>query len=396
MKAIVFAAVFCLFASTVMGMQYPQTYAKLQRIAGTKFGKSILETIQVELQTKEDPRPTILTLIQELIDETNQAQAAHDARIERERQACTTEQEHLAGEIERLDAAIKADTITLGQKETALEEGEANRDAKEQEISGYEAEITRLDNQRASEQAEYEKRDAKYAKLLEVLRKVRQYIQTRLDTRYETGAFLQKKATTEIYNSLAEIKETVSSASFAIQSPGYARMISFIASKAQQALSETPGEADAYSEKRFGDILSVIDDLIAKFEGERKDNSDLNDSNIALYNKNRGIVENDLSDARGDLSVINQNIEALRVAISSLNGRLASNKADLESSKTQLENSKERCENQENEYATLSQQRTDELALLREVKQIVQEELSGLRETTEEAIKNSDITVWTA
>jgi len=40
--------------------------------------------------------------------------------------------------------------------------------------------------------------------------------------------------------------------------------------------------------------------------------------------------------------------------------------------------------------------RTDELALLREVKQIVQEELSGLRETTEEAIKNSDITVWTA
>jgi len=102
-----------------------------------------------------------------------------------------------------------------------------------------------LDAENARRKKEYEDYLAYIAhrdELIAVLKKVKTYISTRLNTRYENPTFLEKKASTEIMNSLAQIKEKVASAEFAARSPGYAKIVSFITTKAQEALSAPNAE----------------------------------------------------------------------------------------------------------------------------------------------------------
>lgn len=232
MKNFIFVATLCLAVTFAMGMKYPQTYDKLQRIAShTKFGQTILETIQVELETSADPRPRILELINNLLKETQDAQENDDKEHKTNMDACEKEQASLNARITDLGNQITADQGYLATNQTKKGQKEEEHQGYVDEIERLKGLIEQLDTNRAKEAAAYKKRDEKFAKILEVLEKVRQYIQNRVDTRDAT--FLQKKETGDLYNSLSQIKETVTSSTFAILSPGYSRMINFIATKAQ-------------------------------------------------------------------------------------------------------------------------------------------------------------------
>jgi hypothetical protein len=63
-----FATIF--LVATTAYCHEEDTLDQLQEMANTKFGKTVLETIQVELQTNADPRPKIIQLLDELISDT--------------------------------------------------------------------------------------------------------------------------------------------------------------------------------------------------------------------------------------------------------------------------------------------------------------------------------------
>lgn len=390
MRTLVIATIFCLALTSVMGADMTKTFKELSK---SQFGKAILETMQIQLENKADFRIQINQLLQELYDQTQAAHEQEEAEWNETSTQCAATQARLTTQIEELTRIIKEAKERKAVLEDEIEDFEGQEASLETTLKNLNDQLDAENARRKKEYEDYLAYIAHRDELIAVLKKVKTYISTRLNTRYENPTFLEKKASTEIMNSLAQIKEKVASAEFAARSPGYAKIVSFITTKAQEALSAPNAEqtsyqaADAHADQRFGDIVSVIEQFIQKFQQDKEAANKQEEKNKIRHERTVADLENEIATTKVELENVRLVLNQKRSELSHVNGVIQTSEPQLAQAKAALEAKIKECEQAEKDWNKLNAQRTEEKKLLKEVQEIMAElNDSNIRERTKEVI----------
>jgi chromosome segregation ATPase len=382
MKNAFIALALVLVVSTAFASLSSETKARLQKINSNAFGKTILETIQVELQTKDDPRPSIITLLQELEQELITDQQEADAAF--------SENESSNDDI--LDG-IHEEQSSL---EDNLSDWEDQQSDLEAELSGDEAELATnadlLDNYNAeldahtaaleTAQSTWDSANSRYGRILDVLGQVRAVITERLASRYN-AEFIQTSHK-QLLSNLAQVKENINAKSFKKSSPGFSKLAAFLAAKVETALKDDDDDAEV--EAALTSVVTLIDSLAQGVESERTDAQ-------AAFELAQSTFDDASSRLNNAISTTTAAIDNLDNQVTDLKARLATVTSDIASAASRLDDLNEQELTQEasfaqlqDAYRTSTHDRTDQLQLIQEVLEIVQNQLTGLRQYAEDYI----------
>jgi chromosome segregation ATPase len=385
MKNAFVALALVLVLSTAFAHKSHNTKSRLNKIAMTNFGKTILETISVEFTTSDDPRPRILEILRELETETISAQAAADAdfKVASDRHAnfLDATNSDLASTSESLNNNLANQndwSNTLEEKRQSLESAEAS-------LADLQKRSDDADTNRATEQETWEAADNKAQTIIDVLNQVRSVITQRLNTRMDSE-FLQH-AHKEIMGTFSQVKETVHSKAFKKLSPGFSKMVGFITMKVESALKQDI-DADKDATDGLTQIIDVIDSILA---GVQETKAAANDHN----NQAKEIYESVHEDLTSQISTVTSNVDNLKNEISTLEGNLTAVAGDIERQQTHIAELNQALIDEsgswadcDSKYSASTHDRTDQLEVLKEVEDIVVNQLSGLHAYAEDYIAN--------
>jgi len=357
--------------------------ASLKRLSSTKLGKTLIDTIQIELKanTEVDPRPRILQLLNEIQDETyGQIQNLND-NIAAVRDDCSSTQNQLASDINDLNSQIEAETIEQAAVSADLANLQDQYSAAVSLGQAYQAQLDALNTLRAERQAAYEHENARLQKIRSVLEQTRAFISDRLDQR-QNPSFLQRN------NVLIEVKRKVMSKEFQAAAPGWGKFINFLATKALSKLKDSP---DEQAENGLSNIINVIDDL--------QDNNNQNilarnaaeQSEVAAYESAKSNLEDVITTTNAQIASLELNIGLDQDRLTSLTAALENNNAILVNKQADLEASQQSCHQKEEEYSEAFSQRTQEAEVIQEVKQIIENHLTNLNAAVESVINSAKV-----
>lgn len=368
-------------ASTAFAALSSETKARLQKINSSAFGKTILETIQVELQSKDDPRPRIITLLQELeqelITDQQEADAGHDADVETNDSITSSITNELASLADNL-ATWEDQQESL---EEELEQNRADLATQGDLLDTYESELEAATAARETNQATWEAQDAKYARVLEVLGQVRSIITERLASRYNSE-FIQTSHK-ELLSNLAQVKENINHKSFKKASPGFAKLANFLAVKVESALRD---DEDEDAEAALTTVVTLIDSISAGIEAERTSATAFNEADQAAFDETSGRLNTAISSTTASIDNLDNTITDLSARLSTVTGDIADAASRVDELNEQLLNQQASFAQLEEAYRTSTHDRTEQLQLIQEVLEIVQNQLTGLRQYAEDYI----------
>jgi len=369
------------------------TLDQLTSMANTKFGRTVLETIQLELQTKADPRPEIVRLLDDLIKDTTKQRDDNAAQYKKFKAEQEKIQKDAANRRDTATAVIEIASTNLTKAEKELGETEGLIKDAEKLIDTLKTDLKDKQAIRDKQHAHWEILDARYEKLISIFREVETILRNRIGARAgKKSSFLQKKATSEFINALAELKETITTENTETLTEGYAQLVSFIATKAQNYLTKiTPESADAEAQSGLESVVRLCVKYQTKYENDRSE-----DAHIELERKLNFTAYKDaqlqkIAVHEDELATLNRRKADLELEISNLKQTISDAKTSKAQAIEDLKNSKIALKQATDNYEALEKQLSEELTLLNKILDIVNTRLTNLRKNVEKAIINSSI-----
>jgi chromosome segregation ATPase len=159
----------------------------LKRMETSKFGKTILDTLTIQLQTS-DKMDDLVELLKSIEGQLIAEQNADDAAYSKVRNDCDAEESRLATEIAAADNRAQELTDELNEKIPLRKEKIQLQDDKEEEADQYGERIEELDHDKEERDAEWAEVAAEHDRATYVIESAKQFID-----RGFGGAFLQKE-----------------------------------------------------------------------------------------------------------------------------------------------------------------------------------------------------------
>merc|ERR1712188_181060 len=145
--------------------------------------------------------------------------------------------------------------------------------------------------------------------------------------------------------------------------------------------------ADAHADQRFGDIVSVIEQFIQKFQQDKEAANKQEEKNKIRHERTVADLENEIATTKVELENVRLVLNQKRSELSHVNGVIQTSEPQLAQAKAALEAKIKECEQAEKDWNKLNAQRTEEKKLLKEVQEIMAElNDSNIRERTKEVI----------
>jgi len=379
-----FATLF--LVATAYGAQ-DNTLDQLTSMAQSKFGRTVLETIQVQLQTKDDPRPEIVRLLDELNKDTATQKSTEEKDFAAYEKNAEAEQKRLREQIAHDEGVVKASEARLVDAKKELHAAESKIAATEKLIAAFKEVLAQKTAIRNRQHANWEIIDARYAKLISILKEVERLLRNRVSAR--KGSFIEKKADTEFSNALAELKESIAQESEDVD--GQNQIVSFLASKAQEMMNLTPEEASAEAGSGLQTVINICVKYQIKYENDREEDAHIElerKLNFTAFRDSQlqriAVQEDILATTKRQAADLEAEITDLNTRVSEANARISSNTASLKANIAAL---KQRTEDNK----TLIAQLNNELDLISTILNIVNTRLHNLRKNVEQAIIHSSI-----
>jgi len=384
MKNAFIALALVLIASTAFASHEAETKARLNKIASTSFGKTILETIQVELKSKDDPRGRIIQLLQDLEEQLIQDQATADAGFQADTDHHNSLVDDIEGELSDLSDDLAENTQLASDLQSAIDQANADLQTQNDLIDSYNTELSAAQDAWETADASWAAADQKYGRILDVLGQVRGIITQRLATRYESE-FLQS-AHNQIIGTFAQIKDSVNDKAFKRMSPGFSRLISFITMKVEAHLTQEQTDEDAEAEAELTSIVTLIDSIAAGVEQERVASGNFHDNASQAWDEASSDLNTKLSSAQSSVDNLDNQITDLSARLNTANGDISHDEDRIAQLDDQLATENAAYSALSNGYSTSTHDRTAQLELIQEVLDIVQNQLTGLRSYAEDYI----------
>jgi len=384
MKNAFIALALVLIASTAFASHEAETKARLNKIASTSFGKTILETIQVELKSKDDPRGRIIQLLQDLEEQLIQDQATADAGFQADTDHHNSLVDDIEGELSDLSDDLAENTQLASDLQSAIDQANADLQTQNDLIDSYNNELSAAQDAWETADASWAAADQKYGRILDVLGQVRGIITQRLATRYESE-FLQS-AHNQIIGTFAQIKDSVNDKAFKRMSPGFSRLISFITMKVEAHLTQEQTDEDAEAEAELTSIVTLIDSIAAGVEQERVASGNFHDNASQAWDAASSDLNTKLSSAQSSVDNLDNQITDLSARLNTANGDISHDEDRIAQLDDQLATENAAYSALSSGYSTSTHDRTAQLELIQEVLDIVQNQLTGLRSYAEDYI----------
>lgn len=300
-----------------------------------------METIQVELQSKDDPRPRIITLLQELeqelITDQEEADAGHQADADTNDEITHA----INDELETLNDNLADWEDQQDDLEAELDQDRADKATQADLLDTYNAELDAATAARETNQETWESQDARFGRVLDVLGQVRAVITERLASRYNSE-FIQTSRK-ELLSSLAQVKENINAKSFKKSSPGFSKLANFLAVKVENALRD---DEDDEAEAALTTVVTLIDSLAAGIEAERTSARDFNEADQAAFDDASSRLNNAISTATASID----NLDNL---ITDLSARLHTVTDDIAGAASRVDELNEQLLTQQASFAQL-------------------------------------------
>jgi len=332
-----------------------------------------------KLQSKDDPRPRIIELLQELeqelITDQQEADAAHSSDVD-------TNDDITGGidaELSSIDSNLSDWEDQQSDLEAELSQDQADLATQADLLDTYNSELDAATAARETNQETWEAQDAKYGKILDVLAQVRAVITERLASRYNSE-FIQTSHK-QLLSNLAQVKEHINHKNFKKASPGFSKLANFLAVKVENALRD---DEDDEAEAALTTVVTLIDSLSAGVEAERTNAQAFNEADESSFDDASSRLNTAISTATASIDNLDNLITDIQSRLSTVTADIAgaaSRKDDLNS---QLLTQQAAFAQLSDAYSASTHDRTDQLQLIQEVLEIVQNQLTGLRQYAED------------
>jgi len=374
--------------STAFASHEAETRTRLQKIAGSSFGKTILETIQVELKSKDDPRPRIISLLQDLENQLIQDQATADAGNQADTDHHNSVVSNIDGELSELSSDFNTNTQVASDTQTAIDQATADLSTQNDLIDSLNAQLSSEEDNWNNVDSTWAAADSKYTRILDVLGQVRGIITQRLATRYNTE-FLQV-AHNEILGNFAQIKESVNDKAFKKMSPGFSRLISFITMKVEAHLTQDESSEDQEAEAELTSIVTLIDSIAAGVEQEQVANNNWHSDASEHWDDVSASLGSQISNAQSSVDNLDTQLTNLNAQLATANTDISNDSDRIAQLQDQLATENAAFASLSSDYSTSTHDRTAQLELIQEVLDIVNNQLTGLRQYAEDYIAAND------
>ncbi|KAM3131450.1 hypothetical protein pb186bvf_016380 [Paramecium bursaria] len=334
--------------------QYEENY--LQQIAQSDFGKTILQTIQVELQGNSSI-DHILQLLEQLKTEINDEQDREREKSREHTQFCIDKFNEILFVIDKAGLQLARDQTQLPLALEEQKDKQRQSQDKEDQENRNNQRIQELTDERTASRREYEDRRDEQTTLIGVLREARKTF-TKLSTKkYDplAGTYSFLEISEPILVQLKKYSKQFSH--------GYGAMFDMLVEISQQ-----PGiQAD---QKGVAKIQEIIDELIESvYHVQRQELLAENVREQDFQNKKERIV---LANRKliATIALLKAKVEIITQTVLELNNDITNN-SNLSRLKAQEKNDWQKaCLDYHNGYVAATQIRTNESDILTEVIQI--------------------------
>jgi len=185
-------------------------------------------------------------------------------------------------------------------------------------------------------------------------------------------------------------KKKVQGPEFQTKTAGWGNLISFLATRALNHLRQSP---DDVANAGLAKIVRVINDIIQGLTNEVSALTSANNAAVTTYNENRGVLANSVETTRAQVAALGARLAVLNGELQGLEAAVAANTQTRQDRENDLATNIQTCADAEAAHSAFINTRNEELALIREVLEILNTDLANLRDYTEGRIVNSDINV---
>lgn len=339
----------------------------LESIRKTAFGKTVLQSLQLELKTgNKDAVDNILTLLNKLRQDEVDAQATDDADWAAESQECTDDQSGLQGDIDSANSQIEDNNNQIDLLQTSVSNSQASLDEANENLATTSSALTSLQDARAEEHTQFLQNLADTSATITALQQGKEILSALVVESDDEGAFIQKKGQPNVF---AQFTDHITSAK--LKKGKFHGFVSALLSMLSKDI--------VADQTLVNKVINLIDDLIDQLSDELTTLS-------ANESESQDVFETQQTNLNSEILNLNSNIADLQSEISINKNQildLQSDNSNLQvtvTNKTQeLADRVQSCNDDEASYNAIKEQRAGEIDVIDQVITIFETRFENVR-----------------
>ena len=334
--------VVCFVLALAAGKSFrTHSWETLVQIDNTPYGKRLLDTIQLQMQSKASV-DRILGLLEELKNDLNAQQASDNKVHEEQEQECAFEIGGYNAEIARLEGEIAAANAYLGELRPQLATVNSHLSKKLEEISLLTVRLANYEEAHRLDEEDYKRRVEDHQQALvamaQVLENVRSLVGSEAgEGKHETSVAID--AENKAYGSLIQL---------------------------------------AADQETVAKLLRNLEEIQANLESSIVNEDAAHVQAVADFNELKGRYLQTLSDLESAKNELVRNKEYLEGEIKVTEEELARDEAALKSNQQSKAAKEEQCEQWRQTYFKNSKKRSEELSVVDQLVDLLKKQLSGM------------------
>lgn len=372
MKTFALIAVLCLVA-TSFAVQEDDVLAKIRKMENSKYGKTLLDTVQLQLQS-EGPVEDLIRLLQETEAELQAEQRTDDEFINGLQDQCDADLARLVDEIQAAKNRIQQLTDELNEKIPIRDEKIRTRDEKTEFRSLINDRISELDANKILRDSEWAEELAQHDAAQYVIERAKQIIVQAL----KSNNFLQKTS----HEVLAQVSQHFNKNS---KTQFKRKSWNHIFSLLSQITASAPVQADSGLVQR---VIDLCDKLIGKIsesrEIERRDYQHW----VEEYQTTRNTLSDKVEVLTAEINQLDTDIDTLTKRINAATAERHDSEVRRDQKQTEHDERLTYCEQENDNYSHRRQSRHDEQEVVSDAVALLQSNLRLFRQYINDRLKS--------
>ncbi len=293
MKSTAFFFIVCLLTSSFASK------TEFSTLESSKLGKTLLDTLQIHLSSKE-PIQNIITMLNDMAATLAADQADADSRHSEFQDKCLVDAEYYNTEISEAQNRVNTANSELESLRPELATVQQSQSDTQANLEALQEQLASATSQRETEAEEYNLKVEEHENALTALHDAQSVFQELASE--SSASFLQKKS-----NVFIQVHGSIKKSIPSIRA-GYQGIFKLLA----QIVEKAPVQADQ-------DIISKIVDLIKKIrenvENSARVEKDAEEQRVAAFEELSATLQQNINNAQSDIVTFTNKIESLNSAI---------------------------------------------------------------------------------
>lgn len=316
------------------------TKTQISSLETSKLGRTLLDTIQIHLSSKE-PIQTIINMLNDMADTLQSDQTESDTKHSDFQEKCQSDLDYYNNEITESKSQIDSSTADLTNLNPQLINSQELLQSTQSNLESLQQQLTTATSQRQTESDEYNIKLQEHENTITALHEAQTIFQQLIKN--SDSSFLQKRSPAFI-QAHSSLKKAIPSIRYGYQ--GVFRLLAQIVEKSK--------EVDQEIVQKILDLIKKINENV-ETSGQMEKNAE--EQRLAAFEELKSILQENISHAQSDISTLSNKIESLKIAIQANQEDIDTQKERLEQRQEELTDRSGECDNESLSYVTDKEKR---------------------------------------